>query len=77
MRGAASRNSGPPVTMATRRVRHQQRQGDMHHQEQDDCGHAEEVNEACGLEVVEQRSEFRELHRLPQRQARQHDENAD
>ena len=49
----------------------------MHHQEQDDRGHAQEMYEACGLEVVEQRSEFRELHRLPQRQAGHHDENAD
>src|SRR5687767_4040718 len=36
------------------RPRYDQRQGNMHKEKPDDRGHAEEVDEACALEVAEQ-----------------------
>src|SRR3974390_1539869 len=47
--------------------RDQQRQRHMNHDEQADRGHADEVGEAGTLEIVEERNQVRELHRLPDR----------
>src|SRR6266702_6900156 len=58
-------------------LRHQQRERDVDDEEGADRGHAEEMDVARGRIVAEQRDEIIELHRLPYRQARQHDEHAD
>jgi hypothetical protein len=58
-------------------LRHDQRQRDMNDQEQHDRGHAEKMHEPCGLKVVEQRRELRELHRLPDRETGEDDEDTD
>src|SRR5882757_87179 len=73
----------PPKTFSaannhrSQALRHQQRQRDMHHDERDDQGHADEVNVARGIVAAEQSGEPLQLHRLPDRQARQHDQYAD
>src|ERR1700730_15999431 len=55
--------------------RHQHRQRDMHHQERDDRRHAEEMNETRDVIAAEQRGQPLHLHRLPDRQSRQHDDD--
>ena len=45
--------------------------------EQHDRGHAQEMDEPRGLEAAEQRQQFGELDRLPDRQAGEHDQDAD
>src|SRR4029079_9157974 len=57
-------------------LRHQDREHDMHHHESDDRRHAEEVDIACGLIAAEQCREPLQLHRLPHREARQHNDDA-
>ena len=59
------------------RPRYDQRQGNVHKEKPDDRGHAQEVDEACALEVVEQNSELGELHGLPHHQTREHLHDAD
>ena len=49
----------------------------MDQQKGHDSGHAQEMHQPGGLEAAEQNREFRELHRLPQRQTRDHDEDPD
>ena len=44
----------------------------MHEQKADNGDHAEEVHEPRALEIVEQIGQLRELHRLPDRQTREH-----
>ena len=48
----------------------------VHHQEADDRRHREEMNVARRLIAAEQHGEFLQLHRLPERQPRQHDHDA-
>ena len=43
----------------------------------DDRGHAQEVHHPGRLKTAEQGGELGELHRLPQREAGDHDEDAD
>ena len=49
----------------------------MHHQETADGGHADEVDVTRGVVAAEQRRQPLQLHRLPYRQARQHDDDTD
>ena len=49
----------------------------MHDEEQHDRSHAEKMHEPCGLEIVEQRRQLGELHRLPDRETGQNDDDAD
>jgi hypothetical protein len=49
---------------------------DVDRDEADDRRHAQEVHQARGLEIVEQREQLGELHRLPDREAGQHDQHA-
>src|SRR3954469_677500 len=56
---------------------HQQRQRDMHRDEADDQGHADEMHVTRGVVAAEQGGEPLQLNRLPDRQARQHDQHAD
>src|SRR5580658_2334866 len=49
----------------------------MHDDEAHNCRHAQEVNNSNGLEIIKQARELGELHRLPEAQAGNHDENAD
>ena len=49
----------------------------MDHEKADDRRHAEEMHEPDGLEAAEQRRQLGELHRFPQRQPGDHDEDAD
>ena len=57
-------------------LRHQQRQRHMHDQESDDRRHGEEMHVAGKIVAAEQCGQFLELHRLPDRNARQHDHDA-
>src|SRR6476659_5340756 len=49
----------------------------MHHDEGNDQGHTDEMHVTRGVVTAEQRGEPLQLHRLPDRQARQHDKHAD
>ncbi len=49
----------------------------MHKEERHDGGHAEEMNESCGLEAAKKSSQFGELHGLPNHQAGEHLSDAD
>ena len=49
----------------------------MHDEEGDDRGHCCEVDVACEIVAAEQRGQPLQLHRLPDRQAGQHDDHAD
>src|SRR6185437_6260561 len=55
---------------------HQQREQHMHGQKSDDCRHGEEMHVARKIITAEQRSQLLELHRLPDREAGQHDQDA-
>ena len=48
----------------------------MHHQKSDDRAHGEEMHVAGGVVAAEQRGQFLELHRLPDRKTGQHDQDA-
>ena len=76
MRGALL-DGRPARDHGQQRTRHQQRQRDVNDEEQHDRRHAEEMNEARGLEAAEQRGQFGELHRLPDHQAGKHLNDAD
>ena len=58
-------------------LRNEQRKRHVHEEKQHDRGHAEEMHQAGALEVVEQRRQLRELHRLPDDETRDHLQNAD
>src|SRR3954452_6266070 len=57
-------------------LRHQKCERDMNHDESDDNRHAEEVDVTGGVVATEQRGQILQLHRLPDRKSRQHDQDA-
>src|ERR1043165_1810177 len=57
-------------------LRHQQRQQDMYDQEADKHSHANKMDIAGEVVAAEQRGQFLELHRLPDRQAGKNDDDA-
>ncbi len=50
---------------------------EMHDEKADDRGHGGEMHVARDIVTAEQRGQFRKLHRLPDRQPRQDDDNGD
>ena len=58
-------------------LRHQQRQRHVNDDERHDRRHAEKMHQPDVLETAEQAGQLGELHRLPQRQAGNHDQDAD
>src|SRR5437588_11927999 len=57
--------------------RHQHRKHDMNDQKRNDQAHADEVNVTRNIVTAEQRRQPLQLHRFPDRQAREHDDDAD
>src|SRR5450631_3292612 len=57
--------------------RHQHGERDVNHQEADDRRHAEEVDVTGDIVAAEQCRQVLQLHRLPDRQSRQHDDDSD
>src|SRR3972149_1627871 len=57
-------------------LRHDERQRHMHEQETDDRRHGEEMHVTAKVVTAEQRGQLLKLHRLPDRQTRQHDNDA-
>src|SRR5665213_1428590 len=70
-------NSSAADDHGAQALRHQQRQHDMNHQEGDDRRHADEVDVTRDIIAAEQRRQVLQLHRLPHRKPRQHDDDAD
>src|ERR1700682_619631 len=56
---------------------HQHRERDMHDQKCDDRRHADKMDVTRHIIAAEQRGQVLQLHRLPDRQPRQHDHDAD
>src|SRR5215831_12285760 len=60
----------------TQALRHQQREQHVDAKKADDRAHCDKVHIAGEIVAAEQRGQFLKLHRLPDRQAGQHDDNA-
>src|SRR6476659_266442 len=58
-------------------LRHQECERDMNHHEGDDQRHADEMDVTRGVVTAEQRRQILQLHRLPDRKTRQHNQDAD
>ena len=65
-----------PMTMARRLFGTSSASATCTTEESDDRAHGEEMHVAGKIVAAEQRGQFLELHRLPDRQARQHDQDA-
>src|SRR5664279_5155717 len=65
-----------PRNHGAQALRHQQRQRHVYSQEPDDRAHCDEMHVAGNIVAAEQRGQFLELHRLPDRETRQHDHDA-
>ena len=74
---SSSGTTGPPVSMATRLCGTDSASATWTSKNATIADMQMKLHQPDGLETAEQRREFGELHRLPQRETGDHDHNAD